>query len=513
MTTTSDVSVPIQTRFVPRSRPKMAPDVLAAYLRERLGDRVVETDVAYGQLWVTVEADVLPDAARLCKEDPELAFEFFDFLSAVDLREEGFAVVVHLYSVTRGHHINLRTVAAGGRETPKVPTLTGVYRGANWHERETYDMFGIEFEGHPGLLPRILTVENFEGWPLRKEFLLSTREAKPWPGLKEPEEVAADAEAEEAGASAAAGEPTAEDKAAAAKEKVERAKAKAAEMRAKRARERADAQRQPAGGDRDQAAERRGADTGAADGEPADQQAAAAERTRGGETAGEAAAVVDAAAGDPTPRTPEGAAEIAGTDIAKDAAAGAVGGDTAAGAPSDRPGAEQPVTDIEAEREVAEGAPAGPSAVLGTEVEGRRGGAEVQSGAKPAAETPGMDAEPEGHAARRHHETPAPGPEHEPAPVAEEPADVPVEPPPGPRVEEPPTQTGARRDAPQEEFEAEGTAGSAERDEPPPSQGTDAADRTPRPGETGGPEPPDTPGKTGGPEPPDTPGRGREAGR
>jgi hypothetical protein len=56
-------------------------------------------------------------------------------------------------------------------------------------ERETWDMFGIEFDGHPALEPRILTVENFEGWPLRKDFHLASRVAKPWPGVKEPAEL------------------------------------------------------------------------------------------------------------------------------------------------------------------------------------------------------------------------------------------------------------------------------------------------------------------------------------
>ncbi|HWB73086.1 MAG TPA: NADH-quinone oxidoreductase subunit C, partial [Egibacteraceae bacterium] len=166
----------------------MSPQALADYLGERLGDRVVRAAVAYGQLTVTVVPEALPTAARLCKHDPALDFDFFDFMAGVDLGEEGFAVVTHLYSTRHRHHVSLRAVAPGGRQAPRLPTLTGMYRGADWHEREAYDMFGIEFDGHPGLLPRLLTVENFEGFPLRKDFLLSTREAKPWPGAKEPME-------------------------------------------------------------------------------------------------------------------------------------------------------------------------------------------------------------------------------------------------------------------------------------------------------------------------------------
>ena len=227
----------------PASGTPMAPEAMADYFAERLEDRLVSADIAFGQLTLTVTPDALHSTARLCKSDPRLDFDFWEFQSGVDLREEGFAVVTHLYSIYHGHHVQLRVVAEGGREAPRLPSLTDVYRGANWSERETYDMFGIDFEGHPGLLPRLLTVENFEGWPLRKEFLLSTREVKPWPGLKEPKDPGEDREVAVDG-DAAAAPPRgmdAEAKAAAAKEKAERAKRKAAEMRAKKAKERAEA--------------------------------------------------------------------------------------------------------------------------------------------------------------------------------------------------------------------------------------------------------------------------------
>lgn len=345
----------------------MTPEELAEHFRERLGDRVSDTLVAYGQLVMTVAPEAYADVARLCKEDPALDFDFFDFLSGVDLGEEnGFAVLTHLYSVGRRHHLTLRTVAPGGRDNPKVPSLTDVYLGANWHERETYDMFGIEFEGHPGLLPRIMTIETFEGWPLRKDFFLMTREVKPWPGLKEP----GGGEEEADGEGGVAVEVSAEDaeaKAVAAREKAERAKAKAAEMRAKKAAE-------------------RGAELRAENPD---------ESLKETEEAG----------------TTFGAAQIADTAIAKDAAAGAVGGDVAAGAPSDEPNVDEPVPDAEHEAAVAEGAEPVHGGAPGPEIEGRHTGAEQQSADVPAAETPGMtsdtmDAEPSRHA----EEVPAPGP-------------------------------------------------------------------------------------------------------
>lgn len=291
----------------------MTPTELADYLRDTLGEKVADTKVAYGQLTVTVEPDALPDVARVCKEDSALWFDFFDFLAGVDERDAGFSVVTHLYSVSHRHHVTLRALAPGGREAPRLPTLTGVYRGADWHEREAYDMFGIEFTGHPGLKPRILTVENFEGFPLRKDFLLSSREAKPWPGAKEPEERKEHGEALAAGTTGDS-PITTEDRAAAAKAKAERAKAKAAEMRKQKA-------------------------AAAAGLSPSTEQEPVT----------------------PPEQEPFGAAEIAGTAIAKDAAAGAVQGDVAAGAPGDLPGEDQPVEDPAAEAAAA-GPPSEPRA-------------------------------------------------------------------------------------------------------------------------------------------------------
>lgn len=340
----------------------MTPDAMADYFRARLGAKVAGTEVAFGQLTVTLQPDVLPTAARLCKEDDKLDFAFFDFMTGVDLGEDGFAVVTHLYSVSHRHHVNLRAVAPGGREDPRLPSITGVYRGAIWHEREVYDMFGVTFDGHPGLLPRILTVENFEGFPLRKDFLLSTREAKAWPGLKEPKEVGGDDEDE------ASADAKAEEKKAAAQAKAERAKAKAAEMRAKKR-----AEREAAAGQ---------------------EQAAAAERTGGGDTDAEAAAQTAAAAGEESVQTPEGAAEVAQSDIAKDAAAGSVQGDTLAGAPGDEPGEEQPVSDPAAEEHAGEGAPPVASGAPGTEAEGAHADTPVGPGGAEGAAGGGEDGGP-----------------------------------------------------------------------------------------------------------------------
>jgi NADH:ubiquinone oxidoreductase subunit C len=363
----------------------MSPDDLATYLADRLEERIVGHEVAYGQLTITVTPEAVPIAVQLCRDDPRLAFDFFDFMSGVDEREDGFAVITHLYSTTHRHHIQIRAIAAGGREAPVLPTISHLFRGANWHEREAYDMFGVTFEGHPGLLPRILTVENFEGFPLRKEFLLMTREVKPWPGLKEPKE--ADDEDGDGEGGAPSG-PSAEEKARMAREKAERAKAKAAEARKRRARERAEGQGEPAGA------------TAAA----TETEAPAGD----GEVGAEKDATLEAGAGDDEiAHDPVEAAAVSDEPIAKDAAAGAVGGDTAAGASGDVAGGDQPVPDTDREAELAGGGSATADATPGVEAEGRHAGAEEQAGDRPAAETKGMtsatqDAEP----ARDAEETP-----------------------------------------------------------------------------------------------------------
>ncbi|MFG1909061.1 NADH-quinone oxidoreductase subunit C [Kribbella sp. NPDC048928] len=117
-----------------------------------------------------------------------VGFTFFDFLSASDELKAGFRVVTHLADFWGGSHVEhvlVRTLVP--REGAVLPTLSELYAGANWHERETHEMFGIGFDGHPNLITLLLP-DEFEGHPLRKEFVLASRVAKPWPGAKEPGE-------------------------------------------------------------------------------------------------------------------------------------------------------------------------------------------------------------------------------------------------------------------------------------------------------------------------------------
>ncbi|MEV4658147.1 NADH-quinone oxidoreductase subunit C [Micromonospora sp. NPDC049301] len=167
----------------------MTPEEVGARLVALLAPVEATPSVSGGQRYARATVDVPPaswrDALRAARDDAELTCDFFDWLSAVDELAEGFDVVAHLWSTRLRHGVLLRTRLP--RDAATVASVVDVYPGAAWHERETYEMFGIGFEGHGELRPLLLPPE-FEGHPLRKEFVLASRVAKPWPGAKEPGE-------------------------------------------------------------------------------------------------------------------------------------------------------------------------------------------------------------------------------------------------------------------------------------------------------------------------------------
>jgi len=125
-----------------------------------------------GELTVTVELGNLRRVAEFLRHDPELQFNFLTDVTATDHlpSEPRFAVVYHLLSIPKKMVVRLRTWVDG--KDPVVPSVTSIWPTANWHERETFDLFGIRFEGHPDLT-RILLPLDWEGHPLRKDY--STR--------------------------------------------------------------------------------------------------------------------------------------------------------------------------------------------------------------------------------------------------------------------------------------------------------------------------------------------------
>jgi NADH-quinone oxidoreductase subunit C len=160
------------------------PGRVRAAFADTLGDEG-SVEEGFGPLAVEVPVSRWVDAAVLARDG--LGCRFFDFLTAVDEQPEGFRVVCHVAAHRSGavDHLLLLTLV-----TEQVPSLAKVYAGARWHERETAEMFGVVFtvDGEAVELEGLLLPEGFEGHPLRKDFVLASRVAKPWPGAKEPGE-------------------------------------------------------------------------------------------------------------------------------------------------------------------------------------------------------------------------------------------------------------------------------------------------------------------------------------
>jgi NADH-quinone oxidoreductase subunit C len=127
--------------------------------------------VEFGELTVDVDAAKIVDVARFLRDDARCQFVSFIDICGADYpaREKRFDVVYHLLSPKQNLRIRLKVQTD---EATPVPSLTGVYPGANWFEREAYDLYGILFSGHPELR-RLLTDYGFEGYPLRKDFPLT----------------------------------------------------------------------------------------------------------------------------------------------------------------------------------------------------------------------------------------------------------------------------------------------------------------------------------------------------
>jgi len=213
-------------------------------LRDALGDALVGHEIAGADIWVRVERTAWRRAAQACRD--RLGCDYFCFISGLDWKsdvdlagekvwdpappvssgaeaagdgryqtgvaggEDRFQVMARLFSTKEKMGITLK--ADLDAEDPRIESLVPLFRGADWHERETWEMFGFTFDGHPGLRHIYLPGE-FEGYPLRKDFPLLAREVKPWPGLVdveampgEPEGGAEGAEAEGAEAEGEGGE-------------------------------------------------------------------------------------------------------------------------------------------------------------------------------------------------------------------------------------------------------------------------------------------------------------------
>lgn len=154
-------------------------------LVEKFGSQITGQNFDNPDPWIEVAIDAIADVARFLKFDPALAFDALNNLSASDwfdadakkqakLGDPRVEVIYHLYSYRHKHHAILKVKSPRWRDgvagqLPQIPTVSSVWAVADWHEREAFDLVGIDFVGHPDLR-RILCSEDWQGHPLRKDY-------------------------------------------------------------------------------------------------------------------------------------------------------------------------------------------------------------------------------------------------------------------------------------------------------------------------------------------------------
>ena len=137
-------------------------------LAQQIGEHVPEAVVEFNETTVVVQSQALFEVMRFLKESQELDFDYLVSITAVDY-PDCFEVVYHLVSIGHNHSLVLKT-RCYDRDNPEVPSLVSLWQGADFQEREVYDLMGIRFNGHPNL-KRIFLWEGFQGHPLRRDYL------------------------------------------------------------------------------------------------------------------------------------------------------------------------------------------------------------------------------------------------------------------------------------------------------------------------------------------------------
>ena len=136
-------------------------------LKSEFGDAIIELKgEAPSDPFITVEASKIFDICHTLRDNESFLFDYLSCLSGLDNKEE-LGIVYHLYSMTHRHRIVIKTSVP--MDEPNIASVGTIWRAADWHEREAYDMLGIIFEGHHNLI-RILTPYDWEGHPLRKDY-------------------------------------------------------------------------------------------------------------------------------------------------------------------------------------------------------------------------------------------------------------------------------------------------------------------------------------------------------
>ncbi|MCC6806685.1 MAG: NADH-quinone oxidoreductase subunit C [Deltaproteobacteria bacterium] len=160
--------------------------VILDKLQKKFAHAIIATHNRFGNETAVVHKEDLVPICELLKNDPELQMsmiidvtcvDWFEDPSRVEKRPDGerarFDVVYHLYSLERGHRVRLKVPTDG--DPPHVPSVFSVWKGADWFEREAYDMYGVIFDGHPDLR-RILLYPEFIGHPLRKDYPIDRKQ-------------------------------------------------------------------------------------------------------------------------------------------------------------------------------------------------------------------------------------------------------------------------------------------------------------------------------------------------
>ena len=168
----SELQQPESHTEVSQSVPAQTPSHIAAALQREHSDWVGKITTALGETTLIVPREHIVAACEFLKTMPGYEFNFLSDLCGFDRgpeEEPRLEVNYHLFSTTKHHRLRLKVLL--NEEDAHVPTVTTVWRTANWHERETYDLFGIVFDGHPDLR-RILLPDDWQGHALRKDFPL-----------------------------------------------------------------------------------------------------------------------------------------------------------------------------------------------------------------------------------------------------------------------------------------------------------------------------------------------------
>ncbi len=150
-------------------------EAIAALVKDRFPEAIIDSKIFRNELTLSAKKEYLPEIARFLKEDDQLDFNFLSDLCGVDRVETDgvFEVVYHFYSLQKNHRLRLKIPIPSNE--PSISSIVDIWKTANWHERETYDMFGVKFDGHPDLR-KILTPDDFEGHPLRKDYPVDGRQ-------------------------------------------------------------------------------------------------------------------------------------------------------------------------------------------------------------------------------------------------------------------------------------------------------------------------------------------------